>query len=72
VDASGNLFTADPDNNEIQKVSAGGIITRVAGNGGNEGFSGDGGPATSAVKQFVTIGGVAPDRSGLGPGDEVV
>ena len=44
VDASGNLFIADNGNNRIRKVSAGGIISTVAGNG-NYGFSGDGGPA---------------------------
>jgi trimeric autotransporter adhesin len=47
VDASGNLFIADTYNNRIRKVSASGIITTVAGNG-TPGFSGDGGPATSA------------------------
>jgi ribosomal protein S30 len=47
VDASGNLYIADMDNNRIRKVNANGIITRVAGNG-IEGFSGDGGPAAQA------------------------
>jgi uncharacterized protein (TIGR03437 family) len=47
VDAAGNLFIADYGNNRIRKVSAGGIITTVAGNG-TAGFSGDGGPATAA------------------------
>jgi uncharacterized protein (TIGR03437 family) len=47
VDASGNLFIADAGNNRIRKVSAGGIITTVAGDGYSN-FSGDGGPATSA------------------------
>ena len=47
VDASGNLFIADASNSRIRRVSAGGIITTVAGNG-TGGFSGDGGPATSA------------------------
>jgi uncharacterized protein (TIGR03437 family) len=47
VDASGNLFIADTDNYRIRKVSAGGIITTVAGNGDYV-FYGDGGPATAA------------------------
>jgi sugar lactone lactonase YvrE len=46
VDAAGNLYIADTDNDRIRKVS-GGVITTVAGNG-TEGFSGDKGPATSA------------------------
>ena len=33
VDATGNLFIADDDNNRIRKVGTNGIITTVAGNG---------------------------------------
>jgi hypothetical protein len=33
VDASGNLFIADTENNRIRKVGTNGIITTVAGNG---------------------------------------
>jgi uncharacterized protein (TIGR03437 family) len=64
VDSSGNLFIADYDNNRIRKVSANsGIITTVAGIGvGVGGFSGDGGPATSAWLASPT--GVAVDASG--------
>ncbi len=44
-DSSGNLYlTAD---NRVRKISTGGIITTVAGNG-VAGFAGDGGPATAA------------------------
>ena len=46
VDASGNLYIADTNNNRIRKVS-GGVITTVAGDG-NFGYNGDGMPATSA------------------------
>ncbi len=45
ADGAGNLFIADDV--RIRRVSANGIITTVAGNGAR-GFSGDGGPATSA------------------------
>jgi hypothetical protein len=47
VDAAGNVYFADCDNNRIRKIDTSGIITTVAGNG-ERGFSGDGGPATEA------------------------
>jgi len=59
VDASGNLFIGD--SSRVRKVTPQGIITTVAGSG-TPGFSGDGGPATSA--QLVGVGGVAVDASG--------
>ena len=61
VDASGNLFIADMQNNRIREVRTNGIITTVAGNGA-EGYSGDGGPATNA--EFYYPVGVAVDASG--------
>jgi len=61
VDGSGNIYFADNGNNRIRKVTAAGIITTVAGNG-SAGFSGDGGPATSA--QLSGPAAVALDRSG--------
>ena len=47
VDSSNNLYIADTSNHIIRKVSAG-IITTVAGTPQTAGYSGDGGPATSA------------------------
>jgi len=52
VDAAGNVYIADDQNNVIRKVDAAGIITTVAGTDssgtGVSGYTGDGGPATSA------------------------
>ena len=61
VDSSGNLYIADLGNNRIRKVTPSGTITTVAGNG-TQGYSGDGGPATSA--ELNTTYGVAVDGSG--------
>jgi len=47
VDADGCLFISDCGNSVIRKVAPDSKITTVAGNG-IEGYSGDGGPATSA------------------------
>ena len=62
VDSSGNLYIADGFNNRIREVvkSTGNIIT-IAGNG-TSGFTGDGGPATSAEINMPE--GVAVDGSG--------
>jgi uncharacterized protein (TIGR03437 family) len=61
VDASGNIYIADTENNRIRKVSASGTISTVAGDGA-EGFLGDGGAATSA--QLYTPTNVTVDASG--------
>jgi sugar lactone lactonase YvrE len=69
-DAQGNLYIADSGNNVIRRVDAKtDIITTVAGdfaadqaNDGLGGFSGDGGPATSA--QLNDPQGVAVDGAG--------
>jgi sugar lactone lactonase YvrE len=47
VDREGNLYISDGDNYRIRKVDKDGIITTFAGTG-EKGYSGDGGPATSA------------------------
>jgi sugar lactone lactonase YvrE len=61
TDAAGNLYIADLSNYRIRKVTPGGIVSTVAGNG-NSGFSGEGGQATSA--QLSGPAGVAVDKSG--------
>ena len=47
VDASGNLYINDEVNSRIRKVTAAGTISTIAGNGA-QGYTGDGGAATSA------------------------
>ena len=60
VDRAGNLYISDTANSRVRKVSRG-VITTVAGNG-TDGFSGDGGPATSA--QLFRPNGLAVDSAG--------
>ena len=61
VDSSGNLYIADTLNHRIRQVSPGGVISTVAGTG-TQGFTGDAGPATSALLSAPT--GVAADSNG--------
>jgi trimeric autotransporter adhesin len=46
TDRQGNLYFCEYWNNDVRKVNTNGIITTIAGGGGN--FIGDGGPATAA------------------------
>ena len=61
VDKTGNVYVADNGNSRIRRISPDGIIATVAGNG-TFGFSGDGGPATSA--QLSNVLGMAVDTAG--------
>ena len=51
TDRHGNVYLADSSGHRIRRVDATGAITTIAGNG-TPGFSGDGGPATSAQLTF--------------------
>jgi sugar lactone lactonase YvrE len=66
VDAQGNVYIADSANNRIRRIDATGTITTVAGSGCTQpcvpGFSGDGGPATSAT--LAGPAGVTIDNAG--------
>ena len=62
VDNSGNMYVVDDAvGTRVYKVTASGAITVIAGNG-TSGFSGDGGPATSA--QLFEARSVAVDAAG--------
>jgi uncharacterized protein (TIGR03437 family) len=61
VDSAGNLYIADTENNVVRKVTPGGTIGTVAGNG-TPGYSGDGGPATAA--ELDEPSGLAIDGAG--------
>lgn len=61
VDALGNLYISDTQNNVIRKVDSTGIITTIAGNS-SPGYSGDGGPAPAA--ELKQPGGLTFDTSG--------
>jgi sugar lactone lactonase YvrE len=62
VDAAGNIYFTDTDNQRIRKVAVStGIITTVAGTG-TAGYSDDGGPATGA--QLNSPFGIAVDAAG--------
>ena len=61
VDAAGNLYIADWLFGRIRKVSTGGIISTLAGNGSGS-YSGDGGPAAGAG--LSSPEGIAVDSAG--------
>jgi uncharacterized protein (TIGR03437 family) len=66
VDSAGNIYFADKGNNRVRKVDTKGIITTFAGTG-TAGYSGDGGPATSAklgLNLTAAYQGVALDSAG--------
>jgi sugar lactone lactonase YvrE len=60
IDKAGNLLIADRKNRRIRRISSTGIITTIAGNGG-EGYSGDGG---KAVYARLDPGAIATDALG--------
>src|SRR5215212_9351374 len=61
ADREGNLYITDENNYRIRKVEKEGVITTFAGTG-EGGYSGDGGPATSA--KLIDPGGLAFDDQG--------
>jgi sugar lactone lactonase YvrE len=61
LDSKGNLYIGDSSNNRVRMVDTSGIIHTIAGNG-TCGFSGDGGPGTTAM--LCSPAGVAADAKG--------
>jgi uncharacterized protein (TIGR03437 family) len=61
ADLAGNLYLSDTANHRVRKVSAGGVISTLAGTG-SAGFSGDNGPARDA--QINLPYGLAVDSAG--------
>jgi hypothetical protein len=63
LDGAGNLYIADSGNNAIRRIDAvSGVITTVAGQLTNSGYSGDGAAATSAL--LANPNGVVLDADG--------
>ena len=60
-DAKGSVYITDEEHSRVRRVSPGGTITTIAGRG-RKGYSGDGGPATSARLYYPA--GVAVDGQG--------
>lgn len=60
-DGNGNMYIADEYNHRVRMVNTSGVIITVAGSGAY-GYSGDGGPATSAA--FPNLIGLAVDAAG--------
>ena len=62
VDSDGNLYIADTFNNCVRKVDTSGTITTFAGQGGVQGYGGDGGAPEDAT--LYRPYGIAFDSAG--------
>jgi len=55
IDALGNLYVTDTGNNEIRKVTTGGVVTTIAGNGSNGSVDGNGKNASINAPIGITL-----------------
>ena len=62
ADASGNVYILEGGGNRVRRVDTTGVITTVAGTGGENGYGGDSGPATGA--RLWSPRGLALDADG--------
>jgi NHL repeat len=58
VDRVGNVYVADQENNAIRKISSGGVVTTLAGNGKQGFMDGVGNKATFSYPSGVAVDGV--------------
>ena len=59
VDTSGNVYVSDEGNNKVREITAGGVVSTLAGSGSSGSTNG---PASSA--SFFILYGIAVDASG--------
>ncbi len=62
VDGAGNVYISDHWNYTVRRVDTNGTITRIAGQPGQKGYGGDGGPAINSVLNETE--GLALDNQG--------
>jgi sugar lactone lactonase YvrE len=60
VDAAGNVYVADTNNNTVREITSGGLVTTFAGTAGSAGST-DG---TGSAARFTSLNGSAVDGSG--------
>lgn len=60
IDVAGNLYVVDATNARIRKITAAGVVTTVAGTGGNSYVNG-----ARNVAQFAALGAIAVDARGM-------
>lgn len=70
IDSKGNLYAADGDQTNVRKIDPSGKITPFAGTG-QQGYSGDGGPAAAAMIVAVGVNVDAADNVLIAGGTKI-